>query len=111
MARADVKYTADDYRTLPGTGPRHQLVDGELIRMTPAPSYRHQALQAELLMRLRAFVRAQGLGDVVGAPIDVYLSEHDVLQPDVLFVSTARKTIIATDGVHGAPELVVEVLS
>jgi Uma2 family endonuclease len=111
MSRADVKYTADDYRTLPATGPRHQLVDGELIRMTPAPSYRHQALQAELLMRLRSFVRTHGLGDVVGAPIDVYLSEHDVFQPDVLFLSTARKARIASDGVHGAPDLVIEVLS
>lgn len=64
----------DDYRTLPATGPRRQLVDGALTCVTPTPSrYRHQALQAELLMRLRSFVRTHGLGDVVGAPIDVYL--------------------------------------
>lgn len=111
MARADLKYTADDYRGLLPGGPQYQLVDGELIRMTPAPSYRHQALVFELASRLRPFVRANGLGDVVGAPVDVYLSELDVFQPDLLFVSTARLDRIADDGVHGAPDLVVEVLS
>jgi Uma2 family endonuclease len=111
MTEAAVKYTASDYRALPDTGPRYQLVDGELICMTPAPSYRHQALQAELLMRLRTFVRGHRLGDVVGSPIDVYLGEHDVYQPDVLFVAAAHLSRIAKDGVHGPPDLVVEVLS
>lgn len=111
MTRAEVKYTADDYRALPDTAPRSQLVDGELIPMIPAPSYRHQALQAELLMRLRSFVRTNGLGDVVGAPVDVCLGENDVFQPDILFVSTPRKDRVAIDGLHGAPDLVVEVLS
>lgn len=109
--RADVKFTADDYRSLPETGPRHQLIEGELVRMTPAPSRRHQDLVWELGGRLRAFVRAGGLGYVGGSPLDVYLSQHDVLQPDLLFVSTARLDRVAHDGVHGAPDLVVEVLS
>ncbi|MCO5171025.1 MAG: Uma2 family endonuclease [Planctomycetes bacterium] len=111
MTRADLKVTADDYRALPEGGPRHQLVDGELIRLTPAPSYRHQALVWELGSRLRGHVRDDALGDVVGAPVDVYLSELDVFQPDVLFVAREHLDRIADDGVHGAPDLVVEVLS
>lgn len=111
MTRADLKYTADDYRGLMPGGPQYQLVDGELVRMTPAPSYRHQALVWELGSRLRTFVRANHLGDALGAPVDVYLSEFDVFQPDLLFVSRQRLDRIADDGVHGAPDLVVEVLS
>lgn len=111
MTRADLKCTAEDYRAMPPGGPQYQLVDGELIRMTPAPSYRHQALVWELGSRVRTFVRANVLGDVVGGPVDVYLSELDVFQPDLLFVSRARLDRIADDGVHGAPDLVVEVLS
>lgn len=45
------------------------------------------------------------------APFDVYLSEHDVLQPDLLFVAKERAMIVRNDGVHGPPDLVVEVLS
>lgn len=111
MTRADLRYTADDYRALPSGGPRYQLVDGELLRMTPAPSYRHQALVWELGTRLRSHVRALALGDVVGAPIDVYLSDVDVLQPDLLFLARDHLDRIADDGVHGPPDLVVEVLS
>ncbi|MCW8139554.1 MAG: Uma2 family endonuclease [Planctomycetota bacterium] len=111
MTRAGVKHTVDDYRALPEGGPRYQLIEGELVPMTPAPSFRHQALVSELVSRLRPFVRSRGLGDVVASPIDVYLGEHDVFQPDVLFVSTARADRIAQDGVRGAPDLVVEVLS
>ena len=41
----------------------------------------------------------------------MYLSAHDVLQPDLLFVSKGRLERVSHDGVHGAPDLVVEVLS
>ncbi|MCO5170797.1 MAG: Uma2 family endonuclease [Planctomycetes bacterium] len=111
MVRADVEFTVDDYRSLPETGPRHQLIEGELVRTTPAPSRRHQDLVWELGGRLRGFVRGGALGYVGGSPLDVYLSQHDVLQPDLLFVSSARLERVAHDGVHGAPDLVIEVLS
>lgn len=110
MGRTDVRLTIDDYRAQPGTGPRHELIDGALVPM-PAPSRRHQDLVWELGGRLRAHVRGAGLGYVGGSPLDVYLGEHDVLQPDLLFVSQARLHLIADDGVHGAPDLVIEVLS
>lgn len=111
MVDTRVKHTIADYRALPDDGPRFQLIEGELVPMTPAPSFRHQSLVAELVARLRPFVRERGLGDVVASPIDVYLGEHDVFQPDLLFVSTSRRDRIAHDGVHGAPDLIVEVLS
>lgn len=111
MVRTDVKFDVDDYRSLPESGPRHQLIEGELVRTTPAPSRRHQDLVWELGGRLRAFVRPRGLGYVGGSPLDVYLSAHDVLQPDLLYVSRARLDVVSHDGVHGAPDFVIEVLS
>lgn len=110
MSHTGVEPTIADYRALPDDGPRFQLIEGELLPMTPAPSFRHQALVTELAARSRPFVRERGLGDVVVSPIDVYLGEHDVFQPDLLFVSTRRRDRIAHDGVHGAPDLIVEVL-
>jgi Uma2 family endonuclease len=56
-------------------------------------------------------VIAHDLGEVFVSPYDVILSDHDVAQPDVLFISNERSGIITEANVQGAPDLVVEVLS
>lgn len=45
------------------------------------------------------------------APTDVVLSEQDVIEPDLLFVSAARAAIITEKNIQGAPDLVVEIIS
>lgn len=103
------RLTVDDYRATP-EGARYQLVEGELI-MAPAPSLYHQTITGNLHLLLAGFLQKQRLGRVFMAPCDVYLSDHDVVQPDLLFVAQARLSILQEDGVHGAPDLVIEVLS
>ncbi|MCL6643060.1 MAG: Uma2 family endonuclease, partial [Candidatus Bipolaricaulota bacterium] len=51
------------------------------------------------------------LGVVLSAPTDVVLSYTNVVQPDLLFVSNARKKIITEKNIQGAPDLIVEILS
>ncbi|HVY62828.1 MAG TPA: Uma2 family endonuclease [Planctomycetota bacterium] len=111
IARRPGTYTVDDYRALPEGGPQFQLVDGELYEMTPGPNTWHQSFLSELAARLRIFVRERRLGTVLIAPIDVYLSRRDVLQPDILFLSNERRARLVKEGLHGAPDLVVEALS
>jgi len=60
---------------------------------------------------MAAHADAHKLGIILAAPLDVFLDEGNVLQPDILFVSTARAGFLAENGVHGAPDLVVEILS
>lgn len=86
-----------------------QLIDGFVVK-EPSPGYGHQACVARLYVKLATFVEAHALGETCLAPLDVYLAGH-VLQPDVFFVSRARLGIIHSDGLHGAPDLAVEVLS
>ena len=57
------------------------------------------------------FVRPRRLGEVLAAPLDVVLSEHDVLQPDLIFISTGRSSIATEANIQGAPDLVMEILS
>lgn len=79
--------------------------------MAPAPNLFHQTIVGKIHQLLANFIDRRPVGRVFIAPCDVYLSEHDVVQPDVLFVATANLGILAEDGVHGAPDLVIEVLS
>ena len=79
--------------------------------MSPAPDSRHQCISANLTTILHRHVRPARLGLVFAAPCDVVLSEKDVVQPDLLFVAEARKSIVKGRGIFGAPDLVVEILS
>ncbi len=108
MERA-VKRTYDDYRVTPDDK-RCELLNGDLM-MVPAPNRRHQDVQAELGSRLRQFTQEHRLGTLFFAPFDVVLSDSDVVQPDLLFISRAREHMITDENVRGAPDLVIEILS
>jgi len=108
--RTDIRFTYEEYRALPETGPHYQLVDGDLI-MSPSPTFWHQEMLMRLATELRVVAERTGAGKVLCAPLDVILSDEDVFQPDIVFVSRARKAVIANDGIRGIPDLCVEVLS
>lgn len=106
-----VRLTVQDYLSIPEEDEnRYELIDGELY-MAPAPSWEHQESIINLASVLRDFVRANELGRIVASPVDVYLSDEDVFQPDIVFVSIERLHIVQSSGVHGAPDLVIEMLS
>jgi Uma2 family endonuclease len=104
------KLTYEDYVLLPEDGQRHEIIDGEHY-VSPAPFVPHQELLVELTMRLGSFVKAHHLGRFLIAPTDVLLSVHDIVQPDLLFVSTERAGIVELENIKGAPDLVIEILS
>ncbi len=105
-----IKFTYEDYQHTP-EDQRFELLDGELT-MVPAPNLRHQRIGTRLGALLHAFVQERDLGEVFHAPCDVVLSNTDVVQPDLLFVSEERAhLLLGGDNVLGAPDLVVEILS
>ncbi|MFQ3607264.1 MAG: Uma2 family endonuclease [Chloroherpetonaceae bacterium] len=103
------KATYDDYALLP-EGAKYQLIDGEIIEM-PTPIVAHQNAVLNLGAILREIVMKKKLGRILIAPMDVFLDPYNTFQPDVMFISNERLSIIGTDIVRGAPDLVVEVLS
>ncbi len=104
------RLTVEDYRRLPEDDWRYQLIDGEIV-MSPSPNFFHQTILSNLFQVLSSHVRQRELGKVRFAPLDFYLDDNNVYQPDILFISGARESIIQEDGLHGAPDFVVEVLS
>src|SRR5919197_5397913 len=90
---------------------RYEIIGGEL-HVSKQPSVEHQYAGNELAGELRAWSRATGAGIALPAP-GVVFAEDDNVAPDVVWASTERLgRILGADGkLHGAPEVVVEVLS
>ena len=112
-AKPRAKLTGADYMALTPPshrGVRYQLIEGELVKMAGANDA-HQVFTGRFYMQLTLQADALGIGETRLPPFDVYIDEHNTFQPDLLFVSGERRHIIASRGVTGAPDLVVEVLS
>lgn len=103
--------TYDDLRDMPDDGQRYEIIGGELV-VTPAPSMGHQLVSGSLYDLLRHYARTVNGGKVVYAPFDVRLSPHDVVEPDLVFLSAARPRVPNEDNsIDYPPDLVVEVIS
>jgi Uma2 family endonuclease len=103
------KITHDDLLALPEDNLRREIIDGEMF-VTPSPIADHQTILINLLSAFLDYLKAHRVGKVFVAPLDVILSDYDVLQPDLLFVLNERAGIVK-DWVRGAPDLAVEILS
>jgi len=101
--------TYDDYAALPEGAP-YELIHGNLV-MTPSPTPRHQIIESELVFRLQVHSREHQAGRVIVSPIDVFFSDSNTYQPDIIFIARDRLNIIGEKRIEGAPDLVVEVLS
>ncbi len=109
--KAQIKFTYEDYKSLPESEvKRYELVGGEL-EMVPAPDWFHQSILRALFKLLDQYVEERGLGEVRFAPLDVVLSEEDVVQPDLLYIARERLGLVREGAVQGAPDLIVEILS
>jgi len=103
-------FTYQDYIDLPEDGKRYEIINGELI-MAPSPSTGHQDVSGNLLFEMRKFLEKNKAGKIYHAPIDVVLSEHQVFQPDILFITNENAKIITEKNISGPPDLVIEILS
>ncbi len=89
----------------------YELINGELVKKS-APNPRHQKIVGLLFNRMFNFVTEKNLGQVLSAPVDVFLDKYNAPQPDIVFIKQERVDIIDwSEGVMGAPDLVLEILS
>lgn len=108
VVKPRVSYT--DLTRYPEDGRRYELYDGEVF-VVPSPLPIHQIVADNLSEILRAYAKRTG-GISITAPLDIVFSEFDVLQPDVVFFTAARRGLIRLDQpIRHAPDLAVEVLS
>ena len=105
-----IKLSYDDFVDFPDDGKRHELIDGCHF-VTPSPSTRHQVISARLLALIWAYLDAAPIGQVLHAPWDVVFTDVDVVEPDLVYISNQRASIITPAHARGAPDLVVEIAS
>jgi len=108
--RALAPLTVRDFWNLPDDGNRWEIIDGAAF-MTPTPTIAHQQVLLNLAILFRAHARRRRLGEVLIAPVGVVLDEHSVVEPDLIFVARAQRTIVRDKAIHGAPALLVEITS
>ena len=112
-AKPRSKLTNADYVAMTppaNSGLRYQLISGELLQMAGA-SDAHQVFLMWLCLGLLPQVDALGIGEIRITPFDVHIDPYNTYQPDLLFVAEARRHIIESSGITGAPDVVVEILS
>jgi Uma2 family endonuclease len=111
MARTTQKsWTDDELMALPGGG-KYELVDGELVHMSPAGA-RHGDIVTKLLVRLHIFVTERKLGYVFEGQTGYRFPDGNLRSPDVSFVAAGRLPEgIPAGFLHVPPDLAVEVLS
>lgn len=98
------------YAEIPADRKRHEIIAGEHF-VNPSPGTYHQELSRHIQFQLYSQIELTGRGKVINAPVDLQLSEHDIVQPDLVIVTTERRQIITPTKIKGVPDLIVEILS
>jgi Uma2 family endonuclease len=85
-----------------------QLINGELI-ISPSPGSLHQRVLRDLFRILDKNVI--GKGEVFFAPMDLYINEKNVFQPDLIYLSNKNKNFISERCIEGPPDIIIEIIS
>jgi Uma2 family endonuclease len=100
----------ESYAAIPYDGKRHEIIQGEHF-VNPAPNIYHQQVSRRIQFQLYTEIELTELGVVIDAPVDVQLTDHDIVQPDLVVITKHRFHIITPTKVKGVPDLIVEILS
>jgi Uma2 family endonuclease len=114
MATTKALVTAEALAEMPPGDGRRELLDGEVVEMSPAGGKHNEAI-AELTYALLAHTKALGLGKVLASDTGIFLRRNPdrVRAPDFCYIAKER---VPAEGIPSGyldivPDLVVEVVS
>mgnify|MGYP001081588169 CR=1 FL=1 len=87
---------------------RGELINGEVVAMSSSPTFNHNRVASRIYRAFENYLEGKRCTAIADGT-DLYLTQEDRFIPDMMVVCDRDK--IRRDGVHGAPDLVVEVLS
>ena len=85
-----------------------ELIGGKVVMMSPRPRPAHNRVLTRIASIFERYLEGKPCVPYSDG-VDVYLDENNHFIPDVMIV--CNHDIIHEDGIYGAPDLVVEVLS
>jgi Uma2 family endonuclease len=102
-----VRMKAVEFLALPEATQPTELIEGEVV-VSPAPTPKHQRTNRRTVLLLERLIPN---GEIFYAPIDVYLDEDNVPQPDIVWVAADSRCIVSEKLLKGPPDLVIEIFS
>jgi Uma2 family endonuclease len=102
--------TYQDLLAMPDDGRRRELINGELF-VSASPYLRHQRILGRLHLIFGNHLATHGGGMAYLAPADVIFTDHNVVEPDLVFIADAQLDIQTDANIQGVPALLIEVLS
>lgn len=85
-----------------------ELIGGKIVAMSPRPAINHHRVALRIVNLFENYLDGKSC-TAFSDGVDLFLTEEDHFIPDMMVVCDQSK--IKKDGIHGAPDLVVEVLS
>jgi Uma2 family endonuclease len=101
--------TTAEFFELPEQSQPTELIYGELI-VSPTPIPKHQNVMGNTYTVIRQISKTVG-GKAFAAPLEIYLDDRVIPQPDVMWIAPDSKCIIDEKRLIGPPDLVVEIFS
>lgn len=102
--------TATEFMKLPESSTPMELIDGELI-VSPMPIPLHQLIATRLVHPLIGIELSRGKGIWFSAPVDLFISQNNVFEPDAMFFTAEHAPDLTQLPITEVPEIVIEILS
>lgn len=90
--------------------PLLEILNGDLF-VVPSPTILHQEISKKLTLVIERYIQEKHVGKLLYAPVDVVLSEEEVVIPDLIVILRNNYQIIGEKNIRGTPDLVIEILS
>ncbi|OGO39854.1 MAG: hypothetical protein A2Z04_03335 [Chloroflexi bacterium RBG_16_57_9] len=105
------RMTVEEFFEVAPEDRKAELIDGVIVIPSLAHDP-HENVQGFIFSVLRIYANSRDIGIVRGSRTALKLGiEYHAYEPDILFVSRERSDIVKEEGVFGAPDLVIEILS
>ena len=102
-------WTVEEFMQLEESKTPCELINGKVF-MSPAPAPFHQIVLGNFYTLLRSQAKKNG-GIAFFAPVDLFIDDRNVFQPDLMYISAVKHDIITEQGIKGVPDLIVEIIS
>ncbi len=110
IRRENPRVPVDEWDLRPDDGNRYEIIDGDTY-MASAPDIVHQIISTKAVTRLTNYLEENPIGLAVTTP-GVIFDRYNGVIPDVVYLSNEKcETMIYGGKIHGAPDLIIEILS